>query len=83
MRLDPNLPDRLRRRLGRLAFLGAIVVGVAYAATWAVRTGLERDALAEAGNMAGSVVQPELDRADLQGPCPARGTRSWRRSCAN
>jgi hypothetical protein len=71
MRLDPNLANRLRRLFGSLAFVCLLVAGLAYAATWVVRTGLEREAVAEAGKLAGSVLQPELTRADLEAPVPA------------
>jgi hypothetical protein len=68
MRLNPNVPNRLRSLFGTIAFLSLLVAGLAYGATWVARTGLERDAVAQAGRAAGAVVEPELRRDDVRAP---------------
>jgi hypothetical protein len=62
--LDGTLPNRLRSWFGTFAFLALVVSGVSYGATWVVRTGLEREAVADAGTAAEAAIQPALDRED-------------------
>jgi hypothetical protein len=68
MRLDPRLPNRLRSWFGTLAFLALLVSGLAYGATWVARTGLERQAVADAAKAADTVIQPALQRDDATRP---------------
>jgi hypothetical protein len=64
MTLDDKMPNRLRSWFGTLAFLALVVAGLAYGATWVVRAGLERDAVADAGRAAETVIRPALHRED-------------------
>ncbi|MGZ4152363.1 MAG: hypothetical protein ACXVP3_07955 [Actinomycetota bacterium] len=68
MRLDPRLPNRLRSWFGTFAFLALLVSGLAYGATWVVRTGLERQAVTDAAKAADAVIQPALQRDDATRP---------------
>lgn len=63
-----KLFNGLRSWLGMLTFLSLLVAGLAYGASWVARMGLEKDALAETGRVAGSVIEPALTREDVQGP---------------
>jgi hypothetical protein len=73
MTMSPHLPGRLRGWFGTLAFASLVVAGVAYGATIVVRIGLEREAVADAGTLANSIVAPALRPADLD--APIRGER--------
>jgi hypothetical protein len=66
-----KLVNGARNWFGTLAFLALLVAGLAYAAVLIERVGLERDAIAEAGKLARSVVQPALTGEDLDGPMSA------------
>jgi hypothetical protein len=63
-----KLVNGARNWFGTLAFLALLVAGLAYAAVLIERVGLERDAIAEAGKLARSVIQPALTGEDLDGP---------------
>jgi hypothetical protein len=63
-----KLFNGLRSWLGMLTFLSLLVAGLAYGASWVARMGLEKDAAAETGRLAGSVIEPALSREDVQQP---------------
>ncbi|HEY3263736.1 MAG TPA: hypothetical protein VGK12_01120 [Actinomycetota bacterium] len=63
-----KLFNGLRSWLGMLTFLSLLVAGLAYGASWVARMGLEKDAVAETGRLAGSVIEPALTREDVQSP---------------
>jgi hypothetical protein len=68
-----NMLNGLRSWLGMLTFLSLLVAGLAYGASWVARMGLEKDAVAETGRLAGSVIEPALTRDDVA--APVSGTR--------
>jgi hypothetical protein len=68
MKIDPRLPNRLRSAFGTLAFLSIAVATIAFGASFVLRSGLEKDAVAEAGKVAGTIVQPALDPQDVLQP---------------
>jgi hypothetical protein len=68
MKRDPRPASRLRSWFGMFGFLALVVAGLAYGATWVVRTGLERTAVADAGKAADAVIRPALQREDATGP---------------
>jgi hypothetical protein len=63
-----KLLNGLRSWLGMLTFLSLLVAGLAYGASWVARMGLEKDAVAETGRLAGSVIEPALTRDDVAAP---------------
>ena len=68
MNVGGNLPNRLRNWFGMLAFLSLLIAGLAFGATRVLATGLERDAVADAGSAASSVIRPALEPRDVATP---------------
>ncbi len=68
MTIEPRLANRLRNAFGTLAFLSLAVAAIAFGASFVLRSGLEKEAIAQAGTLANTIVQPALDPNDVAAP---------------